>query len=379
MRKLLIYLLLSTFVNLVGFAQSTIIMPGGTTESIKTSGANNGFNISGLTNQERNAIQNPAKGYLIFNTTANCLEVFNGSNWFNLCGTENLPPFSSFTYSSTNFQVTFNNTTQRGYSYFWNFGNGQTSISVTPSITYTNAGSYTVTLTATNAYGSNTSSQVISVTSVPPNPNPNTVADIDGNIYKTVTIGTQVWMKENLNVTRYRNGDIIPNVIGDLTWINLNSGAWSRYNNDLSTTNEFKVGLLYNFFAAQDPRGVCPAGWRVPLDSDFQLLTAFIGGASAGGKLKEANGINSLWNSPNLQATNETGFTGLPGGKRIGNDIRFGNKGDFTEVFVTGAFWTQTNAIGGGSIAFSLFSSSDGILRSGELKTWGMSIRCIKE
>ena len=67
------------------------------------------------------------------------------------------------------------------------------------------------------------------------------------------------------------------------------------------------------------------------------------------------------------------------GGKRIGNDIRFGNKGDFTEVFVTGAFWTQTNAIGGGSIAFSLFSSSDGILRSGELKTWGMSIRCIKE
>jgi hypothetical protein len=85
MRKLLIYLLLSTFVNLVGFAQSTIIMPGGTTESIKTSGANNGMVFSGLTTQERDAIANPKVGQLIYNKTKGCFEFYNGFRWHNLC------------------------------------------------------------------------------------------------------------------------------------------------------------------------------------------------------------------------------------------------------------------------------------------------------
>ena len=112
-------------------------------------------------------------------------------------------------------------------------------------------------------------------------PTPTTVTDIDGNVYHTVTIGTQVWMIENLKVTRYRNGDPIVNVIEATKWDTLTTGAWSYYINDPQYNDPY--GKLYNGFAVTDSRKICPKGWHVPNDGEWTALDAYIGAGSAGG------------------------------------------------------------------------------------------------
>jgi uncharacterized protein (TIGR02145 family) len=140
-----------------------------------------------------------------------------------------------------------------------------------------------------------------------------TVTDIDGNHYHKVTINTQVWMVENLNVTHYRNGDPIPNVTSDPTWMTLTTGAYCNYNNDLN--NAATYGRLYNWYAVNDSRKIAPAGWHVPSGAEFTTLQLNYGGANvAGGPLKESGTVH--WNSPNDGATNSNGFTALPGGRR---------------------------------------------------------------
>jgi uncharacterized protein (TIGR02145 family) len=139
------------------------------------------------------------------------------------------------------------------------------------------------------------------------------MVDIDGNAYRIVTIGTQVWMAANLKVTHYRNGDVIPNVTDNTTWAGLTTGAYCEYNNDVN--NVAIYGRLYNLYAANDSRNIAPAGWHVPTAAEWQTLVDYLGGnASAGGKMKEA-GIRH-WQSPNTSATNENGFSALPGGQR---------------------------------------------------------------
>jgi len=149
-----------------------------------------------------------------------------------------------------------------------------------------------------------------------------TVTDIDGNIYKTVRIGDQWWMAENLKVTHYQNGDPIPNVIDKTEWINLNTGAYCSYLND--ENNATTYGMLYNWFAIDDTRNIAPEGWRVPYNEEWQDLVYYLGGDSiAGGKLKEI-GITH-WRDPNTGATDEFGFCALPGGycSNTGNFIGF--------------------------------------------------------
>lgn len=149
-----------------------------------------------------------------------------------------------------------------------------------------------------------------------PDPNccsdcPPTVTDYDGNVYQTVLIGDQCWMMENLKVTHYRNGDPIPHVTDGVTWGNLTSGAYCNYNNDEG--NVATYGRLYNWYAVDDSRNIAPAGWHVPSDAEWQTLVDYLGGdAVAGGKMKEAG--TTHWASPNTGATNESGFTALPGG-----------------------------------------------------------------
>ncbi len=112
-----------------------------------------------------------------------------------------------------------------------------------------------------------------------------TVSDIDGNIYKIVTIGNQTWTKSNLNVSRYRNGDPIPQVQDPSQWANLTTGAWCYYNND--PANGLIYGKLYNWYAVNDPRGIAPIDWHVPSDAEWTILTDFLGGINvAGGKMK---------------------------------------------------------------------------------------------
>jgi uncharacterized protein (TIGR02145 family) len=161
-----------------------------------------------------------------------------------------------------------------------------------------------------------------------------TVTDIDGNVYKTVTIGSQVWMAEDLKTTRYRNGDLI----GTTSPATLDIGSedspkyqWA-YAGDESKVATY--GRLYTWFAVTDGRNIAPAGWHVPTDAEWMTLTEHLGGKKvAQGKLKEAG--TTHWDSPNTEATNGSGFTAIPGGNRW-PDGRFLGIGDFTH------WWTAT-------------------------------------
>ncbi|MBN1893213.1 hypothetical protein JW906_01910, partial [bacterium] len=156
----------------------------------------------------------------------------------------------------------------------------------------------------------------------------------DGKIYQTVKIGTQWWMAENLRETKYRNGSAIPNVTTYSTWASLYSGARCAYENKQSNADEY--GYLYNWYAVNDSRDIAPQGWHVPTDSEWQTLVDYLGGESgAGGKMKETG--TSHWISPNSGATNESGFTALPGGC-----YSYNNKGTFNYLGYHAYFWSST-------------------------------------
>jgi uncharacterized protein (TIGR02145 family) len=206
--------------------------------------------------------------------------------------------------------------------------------------------------------------------------NPNltygTVTDIDGNVYKTITIGTQTWMAENLKVTRYRNGDTIPKVTNNTSWSNLTIGAYCDYYN--TPSNNTTYGELYNWFALVDPRNICPAGWHVPNEAEWETLGVYLGGYQIiGGKMKET-GITH-WVISNDGATNESGFTTLPGGMRYFD-------GPFIDIHLTGYWWSSSKANDYYDLeAHYYFLSGDGdnnFLDGYGTKTNGMSVRCLK-
>ena len=154
------------------------------------------------------------------------------------------------------------------------------------------------------------------------------------DVYQTITIGTQVWMAENLKATHFRNGDAIPHVTDGATWQSLTTGAYCEYNNDIN--NVATYGRLYNWYAVNDYRNIAPVGWHVPIDAEWQTLVDYLGGWEvAGGKMKEAGTAN--WVSPNTGATNESGFSALPGGRRhvIGS-------GYYENMGYSGYFWSST-------------------------------------
>ena len=172
----------------------------------------------------------------------------------------------------------------------------------------------------------------------------NFVACTDGdfNIYPVVTIGTQTWMAENLKTTKYNDGTAIPNVTDNTTWSTTTSGAYCDYSNSSAYSNTY--GRLYNWYAvaSTNPKNVCPTGWHVPTDAQWTTLSTFLGGEGvAGGKLKETS--TTHWLTPNTSATNETGFTALPGGYR-------NHSGTFGLIGNTGFWWSST--VGGTTFAW---------------------------
>ena len=139
----------------------------------------------------------------------------------------------------------------------------------------------------------------------------NTVTDIDGNVYHTVKIGTQVWMVENLKTTKYNDGTPIPLVTANSSWAILTTPGYCFYNND-ANVNKATYGAMYNWYIVNTGK-LCPAGWHVPIDAEWTTLTNYLGSENAaGGKLKEF-GI-SHWVTPNDGTTNSSGFTALPAG-----------------------------------------------------------------
>jgi uncharacterized protein (TIGR02145 family) len=197
-----------------------------------------------------------------------------------------------------------------------------------------------------------------------------TVIDYDGNVYDTAKIGTQVWLKENLKVTHYLNGDPIPNITDNTVWSKQSAGAYCNINND---TNYVKTyGRIYNWYAVNDNRKLAPKGWHIPTDTEWQILVDYLGSSTiAGGKMKEAG--NSHWNSPNTGADNSSGFTALPSGCRTGS----GNYYDFGKM----AYWWSVTSYSTDQAWYrSLKYYNSSIVRSNfMMKMVGISIRCLKD
>lgn len=193
-----------------------------------------------------------------------------------------------------------------------------------------------------------------------------TLTDIDGNVYHAITIGTQVWLVENLKVTKYADGTAIPLVTDDKTWFNLKTPGYCWYNNDASNKNIY--GALYNWHAVNTGK-LCPAGWHVPSDAEWTTLTTYLGGSSmAGGKMKEVG--TTHWQSPNSGATNSSGFTATPAGYR-------GETG-----FIPGSnalFWSSTEFDTSTAWIYYLLCDNTAAGRNNGGKYHGCSVRCLKD
>jgi len=200
-----------------------------------------------------------------------------------------------------------------------------------------------------------------------PDPSP-TMTDIEGNVYNIVTIGTQTWMAENLKVTKYNNDTVIPLVTGS-TWENLTTPAYCWYDNDEETYKD-TYGALYNWFTVNTGM-LCPTGWHVPTDVEWTELINFLGGENvAGGKLKEIG--TDHWVSPNNGATNEIGFTALPGGYRNFDGV-------FYNIGENGNWWSSTEDGMGGAWYRKIQNSIADVSRLSYMKQRGFSIRCVKD
>ncbi len=208
------------------------------------------------------------------------------------------------------------------------------------------------------------------------------ITDIDGNVYSVVTIGSQCWMAENLKTSQYRNGDAIPTGLSAEAWENTdegNIGAYAVYNDD--PANDVTYGKLYNWYAVDDSRGLCPTGWHVSSDAEWKEMEMHLGmslseansagyrGTDEGGKMKSTS---SLWNSPNVGATNESGFSGLPGGRR-----NYG--GSFGDIGGNGYWWSSTELSASFAWYRKLYYDGSGVYRFDYYKRTGRSVRCLRD
>ncbi len=206
-----------------------------------------------------------------------------------------------------------------------------------------------------------------------------TVTDIDGNVYQTVVIGEQEWMAENLKVIRYQNGDLIPEG-PDQDWFTPEQHYYFYYDHDFQNIEDY--GLLYTGYVVLDDRNVCPVGWEVPSFHQWQALDIFLGmswwasvgtmmwaGVDEGGKLKSSG--YSHWQVPNVGATDEYGFSALPGGRRSGFS--------FSDLGETSYFWTSTEVTSTQPIGSKHYNFNTAKTRRGVPSiTQSLSIRCIR-
>lgn len=213
---------------------------------------------------------------------------------------------------------------------------------------------------ATNAMGTTYGGDMTIIT-------PTIVTDYDVNIYNTIIIGTQTWMQENLKTTHYRDGSPITNVTDNATWSGLTTEAYCWYNNDISNKNIY--GALYNYYAVYDSRRLCPTGWHVPNDNEWNTLATFLGGEDiAGAKLKEVGTLH--WVSTNTKTTNESGFTALPSGCRA--------SGTFTSLNTYIDLWSYTSF--DATVWYRVINTgSNSFTKSTCGKSLGFSVRCVKD
>jgi uncharacterized protein (TIGR02145 family) len=315
---------------------------------------------------------------LTFSQPVNNIKIqYNGTN-------SNPNPYELFTWNTSGgtpilnlckdcYQTINNNTISASWSGAPDYIGGGGIITITAPSSYT-------TLTLTSPGGNQgtvfsiCSSSIVPAPAVSPSPSPTPSPSPPCTpcALPNVIIGTQTWTTCNLDVTTYRNGDVIPQVTDPTAWNNLTTGAWCYYDNN--PTNGCTYNKLYNWYAVNDPRGLAPVGYHVPTEAEIETLRQYLGGTNvAGGKLKRTG--TTLWNSPNTGATNETGWTGLPGGGR--ENAQFGGIKSF------GPFWTSTAISTPGytnlAIYADLYYNNSLLDLKGFSKTSGYSVRLIKD
>jgi uncharacterized protein (TIGR02145 family) len=203
--------------------------------------------------------------------------------------------------------------------------------------------------------------------------------DGDNNYYPVVQINAHLWMAENLKTTKYNDGTAIPNVTVDATWAAATRDAYCDYSN--TPANSTTYGRLYNWYAVDNNaatkvasnggKNVCPTGWHVSSDAEWTTLTTYLGGESvAGGKLKETG--TTHWASPNTGATNETGFTALPGGYRFFN-------GSYGNIVYVGCCWGSTELSTAGAWSRDVYYDYSYVIRTSFRKQGGFSVRCVRD
>jgi uncharacterized protein (TIGR02145 family) len=200
-----------------------------------------------------------------------------------------------------------------------------------------------------------------------------TVTDIDGNVYQTVTIGTQIWLVENLKTTRLNDGVPISLVSDSIAWGNLTTPGYCWYYNDAASYKN-TYGAIYNWYTVGTGK-LCPANWHVPSDNEWTVLTDFLGGGQlAGGKMKSTGTIENgtgLWYAPNTGATNESGFTAFPGGRRFPD-------GSYNMYKFLGWWWATTEWVSVSAYYRSLGNLTAEVYVGATYKNYGFSVRCVK-
>ncbi len=197
------------------------------------------------------------------------------------------------------------------------------------------------------------------------------LTDQEGNKYKTITIGSQTWMAENLRITQYRNGQPILEITDSVAWRKLTKGAYCNYNNTNNLDTIATYGRLYNWYAAYDARNIAPSGWHVATDADWTTLTTALGGESvAAGKLKELGFTH--WINPNSGGNNASGFTALPAGNRFSD-------GRFYDIGYSTNFWSSSPDGDDYAWKRSIEFDSNSVYRSSVVRMFGYSVRCVKD
>lgn len=199
-----------------------------------------------------------------------------------------------------------------------------------------------------------------------------TMTDQDNNTYKTVTIGHQVWMAENLKTTRYRNGETITETEGINVWKQKTSGAYCKYENNNKISDVY--GLLYNWYAVNDPRNLAPDGWHIPTRDNWDTLIAFLGYDYTDQLLETGN---DHWKD-RMNSINSSGFSALPGGIRdrdvfIGIEVSY----EYSDLGLMGYWWTSDSSdeLYGAYMFISLYIDYFRV----NYKDSGLSFRCIKD
>jgi uncharacterized protein (TIGR02145 family) len=311
-----------------------------------------GFLLPRMTKAQRIAIGSPATGLIVYQTDGDLpnpagLYYFDGTAWKNVAGVQGIKGDKG---DQGQAGTGISSGTSKNQIMYWN---GSEWVTLNPG---TNGQVLTVSdgdliWTLIEGYGK-------------------PITDIDGYVYRTVIIGNQQWMAENLKVSHYNDGTDIPNIQAPDEWSGLTTGAWAYHDNNQA--NNVKYGKLYNWYAVSpDNKNVCPTGWHVPTDAEWTVLTDYLGGASvAGGKMKEVG--TTSWNFPNTEAANSSLFTGLPGGYRD-------YSGGSTNIGSSGYWWSSTENNANNAWFRILLDSNGTAYRVNVNKKRGLSVRCLRD